>query len=91
MALSPDMIEKQLSSELETLMALKPGTVNADTALQTLGVDSLRFVSLLLAIEQKFGVSLMKLGIKQEDMKSVRTLAAAVLAGANGATSGPKV
>jgi hypothetical protein len=32
-------------------------------------------------IEQKFGVNLMKKGLKPEDMKSIRTLAMAVQAG----------
>ena len=34
-----------------------------------------------LVIEQKFGVNLMKTGMKPDDMKSVKTLAAAVMAG----------
>jgi acyl carrier protein len=79
--LTIDTIEQQLCEELQTLLSLKPGSVKPETLLQPLGVDSLRFVSLLLAIEQKFGVSLMKKGIKREDMQTVRTLAAAVDAG----------
>ena len=61
--------------------ALKPGSVKNDTALAGLGMDSLRLVSLLLVIEQKFGVSLMKVGLKPGDMQSVNSLAAAVVAG----------
>ena len=49
-----------------------------------IGADSLRLVSLLLVIEQKFGVNLMKIGLKPDDMKSVATLAAAVKAGQQG-------
>jgi acyl carrier protein len=76
-----DSIERQLCTELQTLLGLKPGAVAADTPLASLGVDSLRLVSLLLVIEQKFGVNLMKIGMKPDDMRSVRTLAAAVNAG----------
>ena len=76
-----DSIEQQLCTELQTLLGLKPGSVAKDTSLPALGVDSLRLVSLLLTVEQKFGVNLMKIGIKPEDMRSVRTLAAAVNAG----------
>jgi acyl carrier protein len=75
-----ESIEQQLCGELAAMLALKPGTVKPETALAPLGVDSLKFVSLLLVIEQKFGVSLMKKGLKPADMQSVRTLAAAVIA-----------
>ncbi|HWE04103.1 MAG TPA: acyl carrier protein [Tepidisphaeraceae bacterium] len=80
-AMTLETIQKGLCIELETLLSLKPGTITVDTSLPTLGVDSLRFVSLLLAIEQRFGVNLMKIGIKQDDLKTVVTLAAAVKAG----------
>jgi len=76
-----DSIERQLCTELQTLQGLKPGAVAVDTPLASLGVDSLKLVSLLLAIEQKFGVNLMKIGMKPQDMQTVRTLAAAVHAG----------
>jgi acyl carrier protein len=79
--LTRDSIEQQLCTELQALLSLKPGAINPDTALAPLGVDSLKFVSLLLTIEQKFGVSLMKKGIKPQDLTSVRTLAAAIEAG----------
>ncbi len=76
-----ESVEQQLCTELQALLALKPGAVKPETELAPLGVDSLKFVSLILTIEQKFGVSLMKKGIKREDMKTVRTLAQAVIAG----------
>ncbi len=75
-------VQKQLCEEIRVLMSLKPGAVLPDTSLAGLGIDSLRFVSLLIVIEQKFGVSLMKVGLKKEDMQSVRTLSSAICAGA---------
>ena len=78
---TPESVELQLCREFETLMSLKSGSVTSETNLATLGVDSLRFVSLLLIIEQKFGVNLMKIGLKPTDMQTVRTLSAAILAG----------
>jgi acyl carrier protein len=71
-------IEQVLCAELQPL---KPGKITADSTLASIGVDSLKLVSLLLVIEQKFGVNLMKIGMKPKDMESVRTLAAAVKAG----------
>jgi acyl carrier protein len=78
-----DTIQTQLCSEIQTLLSLPPDRVLPDTSLQSLGLDSLRFVSLLIVIEQKFGVSLIKIGLKQQDMQSAATLATAIRAGQN--------
>jgi len=75
-----ETIHTQLASEIDALVNLKPGTVNADTDLTLLGIDSLRFVSLVLAIETKFGVNLMKKGVTNQDTKTVRALSAAIVA-----------
>ena len=74
-------IEQRLCTEVETLFSLKPGAVLPDMGLRSLGMDSLRFVSLLIVIEKVFGISLMKAGLKREAIQSVRTLAAAIHAG----------
>jgi acyl carrier protein len=74
-------IEQRLCTEIQVLLALTPGAVLPDTSLRSLGMDSLRFVSLLIAIEKVFGLSLMKAGLKREAIQSVRTLAAAIHAG----------
>jgi acyl carrier protein len=76
-----DSIERQLCGEIQTLRGLATGSVKPENTLPSLGMDSLKLVSLLLVIEQRFGVNLMKTGMKPDDMKSVRTLAAAVMAG----------
>ena len=73
-----ESIEQLLCSELQPL---KPGKINADSTLASIGVDSLKLVSLLLVIEQQFGVNLMQIGMKPEDMHSIHTLAVAVKAG----------
>jgi acyl carrier protein len=80
-AIALDDIERQLCTEIQTLRALPAGGVTPESTLASLGIDSLKLVSLILVIEQKFGVNLMKKGLKPEDMKSVRTLARAVQAG----------
>ena len=80
-AIALDDIERQLCTEIQTLRALPAGGVTPESTLTSLGIDSLKLVSLILVIEQKFGVNLMKKGLKPEDMKSVRTLARAVQAG----------
>ncbi len=74
-------IAQQLCGEIETLLSLKPLTLTPESDLTTLGIDSLRFVSLLLIIEQKFGVNLMARGLTSEDTKTTQRLAAAIEAG----------
>ena len=77
--LNPETVQQELCSAILTLLALDAGAVTPDTPLRTLGIDSLRFVSLMLTIERQFGVSLMKGGLRRADMESVRTLAALVV------------
>jgi len=79
--LTIDNIQTRLCTEIQTLLSLKANSIKPDTAIEPLGMDSLKLVSLMIAIEQKFGVSLMKTGLKPDDLKSVRTLAAAVYSG----------
>jgi acyl carrier protein len=82
MASAPTLqeIQSTLCSEIQTLLSLKPGSVTTETHLPSLGIDSLRFVSLLLVIEQKFGVNLMKVGLKPEDTRTVPNFAAVIFA-----------
>ncbi len=79
--ISLESIQQQLCREIEILVSLKPGSLAPESDLTVLGIDSLRFVSLLIVIEQKFGVALMKTGITSEDTKTARNLAAAIQAG----------
>ncbi len=73
-----DDIQQILINEIQTLLALKPGSVTAETALPTLGIDSLKFVSLVLAIEKQCNVHLMKKGLKPADMATALAMATAI-------------
>ena len=77
--LTPEIVQQELCTAIQTMQALNPGAVTPDTPLRGLGIDSLRFVTLMLTIEKKFGVSLMKGGLRAADMQSVRNLAALVI------------
>jgi acyl carrier protein len=83
-AVTLEMIQKGLCEEIETLLSLNAGAITPDTLLPGMGIDSLRFVSLMLAIEQRFGVDLMKGGLTLEEMKTVRALSAVIFARRNG-------
>lgn len=74
-----DTIHQGLADEIEALVSLPSGTLDADSDLTTLGIDSLRFVSLVLAIEKRFDVNLMKKGVTNDDTRTIRNLAAAII------------
>ena len=79
-ALTLETVHRELCHEIQVILALKPGAITPDTYLPDMGIDSLRFVSLLLAIEKKFGVNLMKVGLKKDEMKTVKTISAVIMA-----------
>ncbi len=79
--LSLQTIEDRLCTEIQVLFALEPGGIQPETTLQSLGMDSLRLVSLLIAVEKRFGINLMESGLKREALQSVRSLAAAIFSG----------
>ncbi len=79
--LSLKTIEDRLCTEIEVLLVLESDSVRPETMLQSLGMDSLKLVSLLIAVEKTFGINLMKAGLTREALQSVRSLATAVFDG----------
>ena len=79
--LSLQTIEGRLCKEIQVLFALEPGGIQPETTLQSLGMDSLQLVSILITVEKTFGFNLMEAGLKREALQSVRSLAAAVFDG----------
>jgi acyl carrier protein len=76
-----ESIQRTICTEIETLLSLTAGSIEPDTDLAKVGMDSLRFISLLLVIEEKCGVNLLKTGLKGRDTQSVRSLSAAIVSG----------
>lgn len=68
-------IEAFLRKELATVLAVDEASIAADTPLMSLGVDSIRFVELLIIIEKEFGVRLIEAGLTRADIKDVASLA----------------
>lgn len=50
--------------------------IEPDTPLASLGFDSLKLVSLFIALEKRFGVNLIKAGLSREDLATPAALAA---------------
>jgi acyl carrier protein len=68
-------IEEKLIAEVATILSVDPATVAADSPFQSLGMDSMAFVELLVAIERVFGLQLMETDLSKEDFETVSALA----------------
>ena len=68
-------IEAFLVRELATVLCREKTEIAVDTPLYTLGVDSLRFVELLIAIEKQYGVKLIETGLSRQQLQNIHTLA----------------
>ena len=68
-------IAEFLRKELATVLATDADSIADDTPLTSLGVDSLRFVELLIIIEKEFGVRLIEAGLTRDDLADVTSLA----------------
>lgn len=68
-------IQQFLNHEVATILHLDEAAVNEDSSLDALGIHSMAFVELLIAIEKKFGVQMIKAGITRADMNRLGTLA----------------
>ena len=71
-------IEEILINELGIILGKEAGLIAADAQLHSLGVDSMGFVELLVSIEKRFKLKLMETGLKKEDFRTVRSLAACI-------------
>lgn len=68
-------IENTLVLEVSAILSKAQPDVLVDTPLHDQGMDSLRFVELLVTIEKMFKVKLLDEGITQDDIKTIRSLA----------------
>jgi len=74
-------IETVLVKEVAVILGEEPAAIAADRPLAELGIDSLSFVELLVAIEKNFGLKLMESGLTKEDFRTLRSLANRIVAG----------
>lgn len=80
--LSLDAVRRGLLAELETILAVDLSPDDARKPLPELGVDSLGLVELFVAVETRFGVKLMELGLARADLETIDAMAAAICRGA---------
>ncbi len=70
-----ETIVEKLLKEVATILTLDPGSISPQSPLHSLGMDSLRFVELLVFIEKEYALNLMESGLTKDDFQSVASLA----------------
>lgn len=76
--LTQEQVEEILALEVSSILGLDVEKAPVDEPLDALGMDSMAFVELLVAIEQQFQVKLMRADMRREDLRSIRALAARI-------------
>lgn len=71
-------VEEFLAQEVSAILGLDEESAPIDEPLDTLGMDSMAFVELLVAIEERFQLKLMRSEMRREDLRSIRALAARI-------------
>ena len=75
MALDTKQVEEKLIRQIGAILSLDYKKIKPEVPLQSLGVDSLSFVELLVFIEKEFKIKLMESGLQAEDFKTISSLA----------------
>lgn len=73
--MTQEQVEDILALEVSSILGLDVDKAPVDEPLDALGMDSMAFVELLVAIEQRFEVKLMRTDMRREDLRSIRALA----------------
>lgn len=76
--MTQEQVEEVLALEVSSILGLELEKAPVEEPLEALGMDSMAFVELLVAIEQQFQVKLMRTDMRREDLRSIRALAARI-------------
>lgn len=68
-------ILKELIDETAIILSVESSSVDPEKPLALLGFQSLTFVELLVSIERKYGLKLIDMGLKPEELKTLSSLA----------------
>lgn len=71
-------IERKLTEEIAAILALDGCEVAPDTPLETLGMDSIRLVEVLIFIEKEYGIRLLDAGLDRDSLRNAASLAESV-------------
>jgi len=71
---SLDEIENILLHAIPGMLPQASGPITPDSDLQSLGLDSLVLLELIIFIEKKFGISLLDAPLNHQDLENIRSL-----------------
>jgi acyl carrier protein len=77
-AMSLEEIEQLLVTEVAAILSIDPATVAVDAPLHSLGMNSMAFIELLVAIEKTFELKLMETDLTREDFQAIGSLASRI-------------
>ena len=77
-------IENKVIEEIALILSMDIGDISKEESLQSLGMDSLSFVELLVSIEKNFELTLMDTNLSKEDFSTVSNLARRIYETING-------
>ena len=70
-----DEIAEVLKREISNILSIAPDDVDIEAPLHELGMNSMSFIELLLAIEREFKVKLIESDLSREYFLSIKVLA----------------
>jgi len=70
-----EKIESELSRQVAAMIGRNPEEAPPQTSLESLGIDSIRLVEILIFVEREYGVKLMEAGLTRDDLQNAASLA----------------
>jgi acyl carrier protein len=75
MVLDTKQVEEKLIRQIAVILSVDSQKIKPEVPLNSLGVDSLSFVELLVFIEKEFSIKLMESGLTSEHFQTIHALA----------------
>jgi acyl carrier protein len=73
-------IEAVLIREIATILGKEKGSITPQTPLKSLGMDSIRFVEIIIIVEKRFGIKLMEIGLDRDALENIASLSRCIAA-----------
>ena len=69
-------IEQTLGREIASILGMEEGAIQPSTTLMSLGIDSIKFVEIMIFVENEFGIKLLDSGMSREALHDIASLSA---------------
>ena len=73
-------IEAILVSEIAMILGKEKDGITPQTPLKSLGMDSIRFVEIIIIIEKRFGIKVMEIGLGRDALENIASLSRCIAA-----------